>query len=66
MSNKYLEFSKVDDRILDNMCRNKAQYDTRELAYQKGQDCYQCIICHKWHRTTIIKGKRGKMRKFSL
>ena len=66
MTNKYKELSKAKDVILDNRCRNKVQYGTKEEAYQKGQDSYHCGTCHKWHRTSIIKGTKKKMKGFSL
>ncbi len=58
--NKYARFSKVADWILDKKCRNKVSFDSKQEAYQKGQDTYQCEECGKWHRATVAKGRKAK------
>lgn len=32
-------------------CDRKKAYDTREAAFQKGQEVYQCRYCGKFHRS---------------
>ena len=57
--NKYRSLSKQlrDQRSKDKACLNKAVFETKDLAYQKNQQSYQCKHCGKWHRS-------GKMTKF--
>lgn len=38
-------------------CERKRAYDTKEDAFQKGQQSYLCRYCGKWHRS----GELGKL-----
>ena len=57
--NKYKSLSRKlrKERAKEKMCLNKKAYETKEFAYQKGQESYNCKHCGKWHRS-------GKMTKF--
>jgi hypothetical protein len=54
--NKYKQFAKrareVGHRY--SSCERKRVFDTREEAFQKGQEVYHCKYCGKWHRTGQI------------
>lgn len=63
--NKYEEFSKVQEAIIDRQCGRKASFETLEEAYQIGQKSYKCPICGKYHRASIVK-RRGGANGFSL
>jgi Zn-finger protein len=32
-------------------CTRKKAYPSREAAFQKGQEVYQCRYCHQFHRS---------------
>lgn len=56
---KYKTF-KVEARKMRSkkkMCLDKKQYETKQEAFQQGQNCYKCKHCGKWHRS-------GKIAKF--
>ena len=54
--NKYKSLSRRSQRmrIKKTMCTDKVAFETKESAYQKGQQCYQCKYCGKWHRSGKI------------
>ena len=41
-------------------------YENKEQSIQKGQEAYKCYYCGKWHRTSVSKGRRGKLKGFSF
>lgn len=51
--NRYKELSKQAQKLRSKlkMCVSKKSYETKQLAYQKGQRVYQCPHCGKWHRS---------------
>lgn len=55
--NKYDHFSKVYIHVIKNACGRKKSFNTKEEAYQKGQDSYECFWCHKYHRRSISRPK---------
>ena len=64
--NKYKQFSKAHLQVKWNACWRKKAYNTKEDSIQKGQDSYECFYCNKWHRTSIKKGVRGKLKGYSF
>ena len=57
--NKYKRFSKVEETRAAlkkfKSCHVKVAYLNEELAAQNGSSVYLCKLCHKYHRSTILK-----------
>jgi hypothetical protein len=45
------------------MCERKRKYATREEAFQKGQEVYQCKHCGYWHRSGSLASLVAKVSK---
>ncbi len=50
-------------RRQERMCERKAAYETREEAYQKGQESYHCPYCGKWHRSGSVAKLAAMLRR---
>ena len=35
-------------------CTRKRAFETQAEAFQKGQSCYRCKFCGKWHRSGAL------------
>ncbi len=63
--NKYKHLSDEARKLRSKikMCLSKRSYETKEEAYQKGQEIYKCKHCGKWHRSGQLSRFMYHLRK---